>query len=121
MDELFLRSAEKALSRCHTICSGSLLEDTKRLIIQYMMHPSEPSWDRISGMMVKGHRTLWQAVILKDPSFPRTGRRYECTTYRVVKKWERIPEPRLLLEAIKNITEENNYEFTKSGTQKSTD
>jgi hypothetical protein len=109
MDQLLLRATEKALSKCYTPYASRINDDYKCHILEYMMNPSEPFWDRIMGTLIKDHVTLWQAVIRKDPTFPRTGRRYECDTNRVIKKWERIPAPKLLLEAINYVlTEENS-------------
>lgn len=74
--------------------------DVKRRLRSYIAAPSTRKWSSISGLHVKGYRTLWQMVIEADPTFPRTGPVYEMETYRMVKDWERIPSPELLLEAL---------------------
>jgi len=51
--------------------------------------------------------TLWQAVRLVDPSFPTTGRRYELESGRLLKEWERIPHPDLVLAAIMRAQKEH--------------
>ncbi len=75
--------------------------EAKRRIYDYLEEPSADAWSAISGMHINSRMlTLWQAVRKVDPSFPETGRRYEFETYRLVKEWERIPHPDLVLKAI---------------------
>ena len=76
-------------------------DEAKRSIYDYLAKPSATGWSDISGIIVNNRMlTLWQAVRKVDPSFPATGRRYELESCRVVKEWERIPHPDLVLRAI---------------------
>lgn len=84
------------------VCRNEPLDDgAKRDIYDYLVEPSAAGWSTISGTMVNNRMlTLWQAVRQVDPTFPATGRTYELETGRVVKEWERIPQPDLVLTAI---------------------
>jgi len=76
--------------------------ETKQRIYEYLAHPTEAAWSDISGIHINSRlMTLWQAVRLVDPSFPTTGRRYELESGRLLKEWERIPHPDLVLAAIR--------------------
>ncbi len=78
-----------------------LEDEAKQRIYDYLEKPTAANWSDISGLHVNGRLlTLWQAVRKVDPTFPATGRRYEAGTGRIVKEWERIPHPDLVLKAI---------------------
>jgi hypothetical protein len=77
-------------------------EETKQRIYDYLVNPTPTAWSDISGITVNSRlMTVWQAVRRVDPSFPATGRRFEVGSGRLVKEWERIPDPDLVLDAIK--------------------
>lgn len=120
MDELLICATEKVLSKCDTAYATYITEDAANMIRSFMLNPVESAWENISGIMIKGYRTIWQAVCQRDATFPRTGRRYDLDG-RLLRKWERVPEPQLLLEAIKQILEENEHESTAYGTQDGAD
>jgi hypothetical protein len=83
-------------------------DEAKRDIYGYLAAPSVTGWSNISGTMVNNRMlTLWQAVRQVDPTFPATGRRYEVETGRVMKEWERIPHPDLVLKAIQYAQSQN--------------
>ena len=83
-------------------------DEAKRDIYDYLAASSVTGWSTISGTMVNNRMlTLWQAVRQVDPTFPATGRRYEVETGRVVKEWERIPHPDLVLKAIQYAQSQN--------------
>ena len=90
---------------------GEPLDDeTKQRIYHYLAEPSATGWSDISGIMVNSRMlTLWQAVRKVDPPFPATGRRYELGTGRVMKEWERIPHPELVLKAIEHAQNEARH------------
>lgn len=56
---------------------GPLAPDIRRRIAAYLAAPSVDGWDDVHSIIVSDDnprcRTLWQAVIAVDPSFPRTG------------------------------------------------
>jgi hypothetical protein len=82
-------------------------DEAKRRIYDYLTEPSATGWSDVSGIIVNSRMlTLWQAVRKVDPSFPATGRRYELETGRVMKEWERIPHPDLVLRAIEHAQNE---------------
>ncbi|OPY69940.1 MAG: hypothetical protein A4E57_00818 [Syntrophorhabdaceae bacterium PtaU1.Bin034] len=77
-------------------------DEVKRKIYDYLEKPTAANWSDISGIHVNSRLlTLWQAVRKVDPTFPATGRRHETETGRVVKEWERIPHPDLVLRALR--------------------
>ncbi len=77
-------------------------------MLVYLTHPTPEAWSDISGILVNSRLvTVWQAVRRIDPSFPATGRRYELETGRLLKEWERLPEPDLVLEAIRQAQDGN--------------
>ena len=87
--------------------SEPLDEETKRRICDYLANPTPTAWSDISGIMVnKRLATVWQAVRRVDPSFPAMGRRYEIGSGRLLKDWERIPHPDLVLKAIEHAQNE---------------
>jgi hypothetical protein len=82
-------------------------EETKRRIYEYLANPNPAAWSDISGIIVNNRLvTVWQAVRRVDPSFPATGRRYELGSGRLLKEWEIIPHPDLVLKAIEQAQNE---------------
>lgn len=116
ISSLIAVAADRAIAKYYDAGKRPLDNERKLRIINYLINPCEPLWDNIAGLHIAGFSTLWQAVLKVDPTFPRTGRRYEMESNRVIRKWERIPEPELVLKAIKHITEEKNNEFTNNNT-----
>ena len=85
-------------------------QETKQRILDYLENPAPEGWSDISGILVNSRLlTVWQAVRRIDPSFPATGRRYEFESGRLLKEWERIPEPDLVLDAIRQA--QDTYPF----------
>ncbi len=83
-------------------------QETKERILAYLENPAPEGWSDISGILVNSRLlTVWQAVRRIDPSFPATGRRYELETNRLLKEWERIPEPDLVLDALRQAQDGN--------------
>lgn len=68
-------------------------------IAAYLDTPDYPGWSDIHGILLSPSRTLWQAILEIDPTFPRTGRR-TTTKGKIVKDWDTIPSPELVKEAI---------------------
>ena len=67
--------------------------------IAYVKYPNILRWDSIHGFLIKGS-TLWQILIMFDPTFPRTGRCYDSETLGVTKEWERFPTRKELVDSI---------------------
>ena len=83
-------------------------EEMKQRIYDYLVNPTPTAWSDISGIIVNSRlMTVWQAVRRVDPSFPATGRSYEVGSGRLLKEWERIPHPDLVLDAIKQAQDGN--------------
>lgn len=77
-------------------------EEMKQRIYDYLVNPTPTAWSDISGIIVNSRLlTVWQAVRRVDPSFPATGRSYEVGSGGLLKEWERIPHPDLVLDAIR--------------------
>lgn len=81
------------------------LENEER-IKDYLRNPTPGNWSDISGIIVAGGKTIWQSVCTTDPTFPRSGRMYDFETGKVVREWDRIPDPVLVIRAIKNTIRE---------------
>lgn len=71
-------------------------------IQSYLKEPSVERWDDIHGILISPRYTVWQAILLIDSTFPKSGRSYNIKD-EIVKDWTRIPDPLLLLRAIKNV------------------
>ena len=83
-------------------------EEMKQRIYDYLVNPTPTAWSDISAIIVNSRlMTVWQAVRRVDPSFPATGRRFEVESGRLLKEWERIPDPDLVLDAIKHAQDEH--------------
>ena len=93
----------KTIDLCKNM-RGDLSPDLKKEIKKYIVTPSVEQWDKVAHIIVdpSGVTTLWNAVIAVDPSFPTRGRVTDHEG-RLLKDWERIPEPILVLRAIKNL------------------
>lgn len=80
----------------------ALSNNTILKIQSYLDNPSEDRWSDICNIAINSKYTLWQAVLNMDNSFPKTGRSYNVKG-ELVKEWETIPSPYLLLKSIKEI------------------
>ncbi len=97
----------KFLQECKDMLGRNLSPESEEDIKDYLRNPTPDNWDGVSGIIVcSGGKTIWQSVIAVDPTFPRSGRRYEHQTGKVIKEWERIPDPVLVIRAIKNTIKE---------------
>jgi hypothetical protein len=79
---------------------------SRRRVERCVEHPTPKAWDESYSVIVgsDGYTTLWQAVLLTDPSFPApnlTGKT----------KWPRIPSQDLLIRAIALVTNGNNLKI----------
>lgn len=88
-----------------TNMNGRLSEEIIKRIEKFLKRPSFNAWDDIHGIIIGGEartRTIWQALLQIDPTFPRRGRS-EDMKGRVIKEWERIPTPQDVIEAINHV------------------
>lgn len=83
---------------------GPLGPDVKARLQAFFDKPCEETWDDIHGILVRPMRTVWQAVIAEDPTFPKTGPvefAARDSEGRHQSAWERIPDAMLVARAIK--------------------
>lgn len=93
---------------------GKLGPEIRARLLAFIAAPSVELWDDIASIIVGGFsrcghkpscRTVWQAVIAVDPSFPRacnpepSGRRLPAA-----KRWPRFPDAVTVARAIKHAT-----------------
>ena len=84
-----------------TNCFGGLSVELRRDIIYYIQNPTPGNWSEIAGIIINGHTwlTIWQAVTLIDPTFPKIGRTTD-TKGVVIKEWSKIPSIKILQKAL---------------------
>ncbi|MCK2000341.1 hypothetical protein MZM54_02920 [[Brevibacterium] frigoritolerans] len=99
VEEVIPKKIGKTLLEIENVFGKFPLKSAQR-IQAYLDEPSFDRWEDIHSIIVNGWTTVRQAVVDQDPTFPRTGRG-EDITGKIVKEWERIPEPMLVLRAIK--------------------
>lgn len=95
----------KTLDGCKNMF-GEMSPKMKKEIRKYIADPNFEQWDEIAHYTINPAGkmfTVWNAVLEVDPSFPRTGRVADCDD-NMIKEWERIPEPFLVLQAIRFVT-----------------
>jgi len=71
---------------------GPLSEDSKKGLLSYLNDPSEENWNAIYSMMIKGHKTVWQAWLAVDRSAP---------TSKAGDSWASIPSAETLRTALR--------------------
>ena len=74
-------------------------------IQEYLSNPTFDNWDKIIGYGIPNpdrFRTIWQAVIDIDSSFPRNGRS-EDEKGRTTKEWTAKPSPATVIAAIEKV------------------
>jgi hypothetical protein len=88
---------------------GPINEELKGRIVRYLHAPTPEGWDDIHGIIINDHanllqpRTIWQAVIKVDATFPKTGPRTTTKDGVVIRSqgWKRYPDAITLARAIK--------------------
>ncbi|QST02193.1 hypothetical protein IMZ31_22330 (plasmid) [Pontibacillus sp. ALD_SL1] len=81
---------------------GEFNPNSAKRLQAYLDDPSVERWDDIHSILIDGRKTVWNAMLELDSTFPRTGRARDITG-RIAEEWERIPEPLEVLRAIKRI------------------
>jgi len=78
----------------------SIDKDCYNRIINYFNNPTYSNWDDIHGIILnESCRTLWQAVVAIDSTFPKTGRKTTLEG-KIIEDWQKIPTPEQIIEAI---------------------
>jgi hypothetical protein len=91
----------------HTNLFGNLSDDIKDRILSYLERPTYVGWNDIHGIIIVGKfQTIWQTILMVDSTFPKTGRTIN-ELGKVVKDWDRIPDKKLLIKALKYAAEQN--------------
>lgn len=91
----------KSLEKCEN-CFGPLQPELIKRIKRFIKSPTNKTWDDIHGILITPGKTIWQAVIELDPTFPKVGR--TTLKRKVIQDWSRIPTPLQVLQAIKRAT-----------------
>ncbi len=73
---------------------GPLDSDIKTRITTFLDAPTEENWNNVFSILIRPTRTVWQAVIAADPTFPREKRNH----------WTRVPDAMLVARAIRQAT-----------------
>lgn len=83
--------------------NGILKENTILRIQEYLENPNTDTCSDICSLIIstKPLKTIWQAIIEVDNTFPRHGRMCGVNN-EIINEWERIPEPELVVKSIKN-------------------
>lgn len=71
-------------------------------VLEFHRSPTEENWQKIYAFRIqrKGrNETLWQWVLVIDPTFPRSGSLYNSLGNRI-SGWSRIPTPEMVERAI---------------------
>jgi hypothetical protein len=93
----------KTLEKCVNVY-GKISPQIQEQIVGYLLNPTYDKWDEISSIIInEDMTTIWQAVCHICPMFPITGRTWD-KNHNIIKDWERIPEPLLVLQAIRKAT-----------------
>ncbi len=81
---------------------GKLTDDLKQLIYNYLDNPNVENWNGCYNIIINGHgmgRTVFQAVCIVDNSFAHAGY-LVSQNGEIVETWDKIPNTRLVKEAI---------------------
>lgn len=81
---------------------GPLTKDTVTMVMEYVTNPAptDEDWDRIHSRVINNSskaRTVWQAVVAIDPTFPR-----EILANPKGRKWPRVPDPLTVARAVRS-------------------
>jgi hypothetical protein len=101
MHELAVSGEHGIFKGLHSMM-GPLHDDSKKRILSFLNEPSEPNWNDVYSLCVKGGTTLWQAWLQADPTAPRSrtsdGR------------WPRIPDADAFKAALRLVAGLENEE-----------
>ena len=94
------------LDRCSNMFGESLTKEIRKRIGLFLTYPSPDTWDDISGILINGHTTIWQAVVKTYSWFTRVGRTYD-DKWNQIKEWSEIPTPIMVMDAIRESLKSN--------------
>lgn len=86
---------------------GRLKEPIKNRIRNYLKNPTYIGWNDIHSILITPNKTIWQAVIDIDPTFPRRGISTDAKG-KVIREWERIPSALFVKKAIEKAVVDYN-------------
>ena len=87
--------------------------ETKRRVLEYIQKPTNDLWEDIHGIIINRRgRTIWQAVCVLDPTFPKIGRSYDLTG-NLVRDYQKIPNPITVIKAIDVDLEAQGEQFAR--------
>lgn len=79
---------------------GPLDDEIKSRLYALLENPCVETWDDCHGIILSPRgRTLWQAIIKVDDTFPRRGRATD-EDGNVVREWSRVPDVGLIERAL---------------------
>jgi len=82
---------------------GPLDLEHRAALTSYLGEPTEAGWDAIHGVVVSARplRTVWQAVLRIDPTFPRVGP--ASAGGKRLEGWTRIPDAITVARALRAV------------------
>jgi hypothetical protein len=87
---------------------GPIGPDIRARLVRYLERPSAAGWDDVHSIIINdaakhpAPRTVWQAVIAVDRTFPKMSRSAALDQQmEPAEKWDRWPDAILLARAIK--------------------
>ena len=83
---------------------GALSPDIQERLENFFLDPSAVTWDNIYSILIRPFKTVWQAVVAVDPTFPCSAAAgYDATPEE---RWPVVPDPFLVGRAIRAAIEE---------------
>ena len=84
---------------------GQLSWELKKKLIDLFDEPTVEKWDQAYAIVLfpDPTTTLWQAVGVVDPTFPKEGRATDLQG-RIVEEWSRVPDRALIYRALRFAT-----------------
>jgi len=83
---------------------GKLKSGPRSKVMALIQNPSQKTWDNAHGVILNSQwMTLWQAILAVDPTFPKEGKATDVKG-RVIEGWPRVPDPDLVIRALKYAT-----------------
>lgn len=92
----------KFLQYCTDMLGRPLSSDIKRRIKKFFEDPTADNWNDIARIIINtSGLTIWQAVVMANPTFPKIGQRIDLKG-KIIQNWRQIPTPYEVAKAIKN-------------------